>query len=154
MKKVKRKISSKNCKTSFLTSNKKQLPLVLLRKTQKIQTWAGECVLAKKWAINEKLSIFIQFRWNLFKMPTSWLDQIVKISAWYHRKCGLFIKDTFLSQSAFSCPGLYNSYFFHIKPTWTIIKFLTIYTSTEKSFLPIFETILRGKRFNGTKYPR
>ena len=74
--------------------------------SEEVQTWAGECELAKKCAINEKLSIFVQFWWNLVKMTTSWLGQIAKTSAWYNPKWGFFIYDTILSQFAFSCPCL------------------------------------------------
>ena len=42
----------------------------------------GGCELAKKCAVNKKLSIFVHFLWNLVKMTTSWLGQITKISTW------------------------------------------------------------------------
>ena len=74
-----------------------------------IQTSPGECELAKKCGINKKLSIFVQFWWNLVKMTTSWLGQIAKISAWYHGKCGFFVNDTFLSQSGLGCQCLYTT---------------------------------------------
>ena len=53
------------------------------------------------------MSIFFQFWWNLVKMTSSWLGQIAKISAWYYQKCGFFINDTFLIQSALAYLRLY-----------------------------------------------
>ena len=71
-----------------------------------IQTCTPQLRLAKKYAINEKVTIFIWFCSNFQKLIIPWVGQYLKVWTKLDKNCRFFMNGIFFGKSQLGCTGL------------------------------------------------
>ena len=71
-----------------------------------VQTRTPQLRLAKKYAMNEKSTIFVQFCSNFERLTNPLDDQSMKVWAKSDKNCGFFINGIFLDKSQMGWTGL------------------------------------------------